>query len=228
LIGDLLSAGIHTARLRQELQRTAVERERMRLAAEVHDGLAQDLALAMRELTLLESDPSPAAAEASRARLREAVASAHQIVRGRLKELSGPAPLGGLQPAVKEMCDRFTHRGVPMELEISPGVPEPDPLRATVILRVLGEALTNIEKHAHPEQVTVELHAHEKEIVLTVEDDGPGFDLGSVPGPGEGHLGLRLMHERARAAGGALAVSPRTPHGTRVVLSLPADERAAR
>ena len=55
LLGDLLGAGIAAAQLRQELQRTALERERMRLAAEVHDGLAQDLALAMRELALLDS-----------------------------------------------------------------------------------------------------------------------------------------------------------------------------
>ena len=58
LLGDLLGAGIAAAQLRQELQRTALERERMRLAAEVHDGLAQDLALAMRELALLESAPA--------------------------------------------------------------------------------------------------------------------------------------------------------------------------
>ena len=50
LLGDLLAAGIATARLRQQLQGAEIERERMRLAAEIHDGLAQDLALAAREL----------------------------------------------------------------------------------------------------------------------------------------------------------------------------------
>ena len=78
LLGDLLGAGIATARLREELERTALARERLRLAAEVHDGLAQDLALAMRELALLDSDPAPEVAEASWARLRAAVASAHR------------------------------------------------------------------------------------------------------------------------------------------------------
>lgn len=81
LLGDLLGAGIAAAQLRQELQRTALERERMRLAAEVHDGLAQDLALAMRELAVLDVAPTD---EASRVRLRAAVASAHGTVRARL------------------------------------------------------------------------------------------------------------------------------------------------
>ena len=52
-LGDLLSAGIAHARLRQQVERTEVERERMRLAAELHDGLAQDLALAVREIAAL-------------------------------------------------------------------------------------------------------------------------------------------------------------------------------
>ena len=57
LLGDLLAAGISTAHLRQDLQGRAIERERLRLAAEIHDGLAQDRALAMRERSLLESQP---------------------------------------------------------------------------------------------------------------------------------------------------------------------------
>ena len=91
LLGDQLTAGIATARLRQQLQHAELERERMRLAAEVHDGLAQDLALAMRELALLESDPPPDAARASQERLREAVAAAHRLVRARLVDLSTTA-----------------------------------------------------------------------------------------------------------------------------------------
>jgi signal transduction histidine kinase len=221
LLCDLLNAGIHTAQLRQELQRTAVERERMRLAAEVHDGLAQDLALAMRELTLLEGDLPADAASDSRTRLREAVASAHSIVRGRLKELSGPAPLGGIQPSVRELCERFEHRGLAVRLRLGPGVPEPSPASATVVLRVLAEALTNIQKHAEASLVEVELGVSGTDLLLTVEDDGRGFDVGAVAGPGEGHLGLALMHARARAAGGTLGVSTTRQHGTRVALALP-------
>ena len=96
LLGDLLGAGIATARMRQQLNAAEIERERGRLAAEIHDGLAQDLALATRELVLLESAPPPELARASSERLREAVASARRVVRSRLEDLSVHVPLGGL------------------------------------------------------------------------------------------------------------------------------------
>ena len=104
LLGDPFAAGISTAHLRQSLG-WAIERERLRLASEIHDGLAQDLALAMRELSLLESKPSEELA-ASAERLREAVASAHRVVRARLEDLLVSVPLGGVQAAVEEICER--------------------------------------------------------------------------------------------------------------------------
>ncbi len=57
LLGDQLAAGIASAQLRLQLQGAAIERERLRVAADVHDGLAQDLALAVRELAFLDTDP---------------------------------------------------------------------------------------------------------------------------------------------------------------------------
>src|SRR5690349_17331401 len=68
LLGDLLSAGVATALLRQRLQRAEVQRERLRLAADIHDGLAQDLALAKREIAFLDGEPAPDAAAQSRDR----------------------------------------------------------------------------------------------------------------------------------------------------------------
>ena len=100
ILGDLLGAGIAAARLRQRIARTEVERERLRLAADIHDGLAQDLALAKREIALLDSDPGAEQAGESRARLREAVGAAHRIVRARLEDLSTRVPIGGLHDAV--------------------------------------------------------------------------------------------------------------------------------
>jgi signal transduction histidine kinase len=217
LLGDLLSAGVANARLRQQLQRTAVERERLRLAAEVHDGLAQDLALALRELALLESDPPPELAGPSRSRLRQAVETAHGLVRARLRELAAPAP-GGLGLAAEDVCRRFAQRGLPVVLTGSAGLPDVPPPVATVAVRVLSEALANAERHAEATQVTVELAGDEHELRLVVEDDGRGIAPGD---PEPGHFGVMLMHERARAAGGELEVGPRAGGGTRVAARLP-------
>ena len=219
LLGDLLGAGIATARMRQELEHTALERERLRLAAEVHDGLAQDLALAMRELALLDSGPAPEVAEASSARLRAAVASAHRTVRSRLTGMMAPRALGGLRPALEELCDRFSHRGMPVRLEGDADLPELPPPVAAAAIRVLAEALSNCERHAGAAGAVLEARRTGDRLELVVQDDGCGF--ASASGPGEGHFGLLLMRERARAAGGSLSVDSVPGGGTRVALDLP-------
>jgi signal transduction histidine kinase len=224
LLGDLLGAGIATARLRQRLQIAALERERLELATEVHDELAQDLALAARELRLLDEDPAPREAAASRARLREAVQSAHGTARARLMGLMAPVPLGGLRRSVEEICRRFAARRVPVRLEPGEEPPEVGAEARAVVARILAEALANVEKHAAASEVSVELSGADERLTLVVRDDGNGIAPGTAPQTGEGHFGLQLMHQRALAAGGSVTVEPATPHGTRVVLVLPIPE----
>jgi signal transduction histidine kinase len=220
LLGDLLASGIATARLRQELQGAEIERERMRLAAEIHDGLAQDLALAMRELRMLESEPSPTEARASVARLREAVASAHRVVRARLEDLSVSVPLGGIQAAVEDVCQR-RGRDLPLDLRTAGPAVDVSPETTAVVVRVLTEALANVERHAQAHSVEVRLKVEDNRLTLTVSDDGVGFAVEEAGGPGEGHFGLTLMRERARSVGGRLAVTSRARAGARVALQVP-------
>ncbi|HEX5898084.1 MAG TPA: ATP-binding protein [Solirubrobacteraceae bacterium] len=221
ILGDLLGAGIAAARLRQRIARTEVERERLRLAAEIHDGLAQDLALAKREIALLDSEPTPAQAGESRARLREAVGAAHRIVRARLEDLSTRVPIGGLHDAVAAVCDRARERGLPVELRAAAAVEPAEPEAIAVVLRVLGEALANVERHAGAGHVLVTLDGEDGTLALTVQDDGRGLGAREAGGPGEGHFGIALMRERAASIGGALSLGRGPAGGTRVRLEVP-------
>lgn len=222
LLGDLLSAGLATARLRQELQRAEVERERMRLVAQVHDGLAQDLSLAVRELALLDTAPPERIAAASRARLHDAITAAHERVRARLREFSTPAPIGGLLPAVEEICRRFEARGLPVGVRGVGVLPEVAPATAAVVLRVLSEALSNVERHAGARGATVTLAHDRGELTLEVVDDGRGIAAGALAvAAAAGHLGVSLMHERARAVGGSVDVRSASADGTSVTLRVP-------
>ena len=223
LLGDQISAGIATARLRQELQLAEFERERVRLAADVHDGLAQDLALALREVAFLEDDPSPEPAAASRDRLREAVASAHRLVRARLEDLAVAAPLGGLRAAVEEACDRHRRRGLTLDLDLDVhgAAADVSPEAIAVVIRVLNEALTNVAKHARASSAVVRLELDEQRMEVVVEDDGVGYRVDRAPGPGDGHFGLTIMRRRVASAGGEVTVEPRPGGGTRVRARLP-------
>ena len=220
ILGDLLGAGIAAARLRQRIARTEVERERLRLAAEIHDGLAQDLALAKREIALLDSEPTAAQAHESRARLREAVGAAHRIVRARLEDLSTRVPIGGLRDAVVAVCQRAGERGLPVELRAA-AVEPAEPETTAVVLRVLGEALANVERHAGACSVVVVLDGESGGLTLTVEDDGCGLGAPDDARPGEGHFGIALMRERAASIGGRLTVGPGAAGGTHVRLEVP-------
>jgi signal transduction histidine kinase len=222
LLSDLLSAGLATARLRQQLQRAELERERMRLAAQVHDGLAQDLALAVRELALLDGEPDQDVAAASRARLRDAISDAHARVRVQLREFAAEAPSGGLIPAVEEVCHRVEQRGLHVTLNRGETLPELPPALVAVAVRVLSEALVNVERHARAGRAAVTLDSDERELTLEVADDGDGMTPDAlVAAAADGHLGVSLMHERARAADGSLELRSSSGDGTTVTLRLP-------
>jgi signal transduction histidine kinase len=221
LIGDLLTAGITTARLRQVLEQTEIERERARLAALVHDGLAQDLALATRELALLDTAPEPEVARASFERLRGAIDAAHKIVRERLKEIAVPVPLGGVGDAVEEICERFEGRGMSVRVQQHAPHAQLSAAAFAAMARVLTEALTNVEKHAGRCEVTVGLTVEDERLTLLVADDGEGFLVEQAKGPDCGHLGLTLMRERARQGGGTLCLTSEPHNGTAVRLHLP-------
>jgi signal transduction histidine kinase len=212
LLGLQLSAGITTARLRRELQQAAMERERRTLAAEVHDGLAQYLALALRELALLDAGPQAD-------RLHESLSAAHRIVRSRLRDLTaGPAP-AGLRAAVEEAAERARRRGLAVRVS---GDGQVGPEAVTLVARVASEALANAEAHADAALVDVRFRVAGGRLELTVADDGCGFDPAAAPGVGDGHLGLTVMRERARGYGGDCVVESRPGAGTSVRLWIPA------
>jgi signal transduction histidine kinase len=205
LLGLQLSAGITTARLRRELLRAAMERERRTLAAEVHDGLAQYLAVARRELARAQPDHE---------RLSEAVDSAHRLVRNRLQELSvdAPADLRGAIEAAAKRC-KTTVRVC--------GYGEAGPEAVTLAARIVSEALANADAHARARTVKIDYAATDDRLDMSIADDGHGFDPSTAPGVEDGHLGLTVMRERARGHGGACEITSSPDNGTLVTLWIP-------
>jgi two-component system nitrate/nitrite sensor histidine kinase NarX len=222
-IGALVCAGVVTARLREELQRTEIQRERMRLAAELHEGLAQDLSLAVREIAFLETDPAAPSAQASRQRLKEAVATAHRVVRAGLADLGAVQWLGGLDAAVTDVCEGFRRRGMDVDLRIEPIGAAVAPYAVAGVVRILHEALANVERHAGVDAADVVIRQVDGRLRLAVSDRGRGFDPDDVPGPRSGHFGLGIMRERAQALGGTFSVGASPAGGTGILLTVPAE-----
>jgi signal transduction histidine kinase len=90
---------------------------------------------------------------------------------------------------------------------------------ASCLYRVAREALQNVAQHAKPKHVFVELAMRNGRIVLTISDDGAGFDQQAVKG--RGGLGLIGMEERARLVNGKLSITTQPGRGTRIALEIP-------
>jgi two-component system nitrate/nitrite sensor histidine kinase NarX len=150
------------------------------------------------------------------------VTSAHRIVRSRLEDLRVTAPLGGLRPAVEATVERFQRAGLPVSLTVRGASADVSPAAVAVVVRVLGEALSNVARHARARQATVRLRVNGERLELVVDDDGAGFDPAAGGGRSEGHFGLAIMRERARGCGGECEIGPRPGGGTRVALRVPA------
>jgi signal transduction histidine kinase len=130
--------------------------------------------------------------------------------------------------ALDELTQRFAERtGLAASYRHSGPAPALGHAAATQILRIVQEALQNVEKHAQATQVSVESALAANELQVQVRDDGVGFEPGapqSGPGADGGAVdgfGLLSLRERARLSGGALLIESAPGAGTRIAVIIP-------
>ncbi len=220
-----LARRVRGAQLDRErfLQRAveASDRERRRIAGDLHDGPVQDLAgLAMRLSAAAEAGRDP---EARRA-LAEAAAAARASIRTLRSAVVGVYPpnlqQAGLEPALSDLTARLQQEGLEVGLDVSVTTfgPEIDEL----LYRACQEALRNVVTHAGAHRVDVAIRRGGDGAVLLVADDGVGVDpAGVVRARAEGHMGLQILEELIRDAGGKLTISPRRGGGTVMRVEVP-------
>lgn len=208
----------------QELRRQLVseamqadERHNREVAEHLHDGPLQTLLAARLDLDEVRERVDDPALEAARDALQQTAAA----LRSTVTELH-PQVLAqlGLTPAVRELLRQFESRGrytVEAELE-EVGKPESQQL----LYRAARELLNNIHKHAGATTVRVTLSRVADRILLTVADDGRGFDpavIGSYVA--DGHIGLGSLLARFEAMGGSMQVQSTAGKGTTVIATSP-------
>ncbi|HZC33695.1 MAG TPA: sensor histidine kinase [Candidatus Bathyarchaeia archaeon] len=203
----------------------AQESERSRLAQEVHDGPAQVLSNAIFQVEYIERviDTDERAARTELRFLRELLRRELGSVRTFISQLRPPVlDELGLDGAITDAVGRvmaLTGLAISFNLDASPE--RLTPAQQTVVLRVLQEALQNVRKHGAASAVTVKTMVQDGEWVLTVRDDGRGFDVGTVAVRGRRNFGLQFMRERAELIGAQFEVQSRPDGGTLVRLAIP-------
>jgi two-component system, NarL family, sensor kinase len=193
------------------------ERHNREVAEHLHDGPLQTLLAARLELDeARERHPDPAldmvygALQETATGLRSTVTELHPQVLAQL----------GLTPAVRELLRQLESRtDLAVEADLDDvGSPESQAL----LYRAARELLTNIGKHAKATTVRVRLTRRGDRIVLTITDDGTGFDPGIVAQyVADGHIGLGSLLARFDAMGGAMDINSSIGHGTQVTVTSP-------
>lgn len=215
------------ARIAAQERQMAAEGERSRLARDMHDSLAKTVSgigfAALGLARMIERDPAAAAAEARRLAedARQATREAREIITGLRTDEGGTLPL---PMALKAEAERWAAvREVALELAIE-DVGELDVVASRELEWIMREALRNIERHAHASRVAVRLRTLGGRAVMTIADDGDGFEVPDELGAlARGrHFGVVGMRERAQLAGGDLSVESAPGEGCVLSVWVPA------
>jgi two-component system nitrate/nitrite sensor histidine kinase NarX len=219
-----LASAIENLRTEALLRESAASEERTLLASELHDSIAQSLAFLKIQLGLLRSAlqrDDREGVEQAVSELEAGVRESTADVRELLVHFRTRANGEDIEQALRVTLNKFQHQsGVHTHLEVrGNGVPLPSDVQLQV-LHVLQEALSNVRKHANASEVWLTVDK-EPRWSFQVRDNGRGFDGRERP-EGEGHVGLRIMRERAERIGARVDVESVPGRGSRVLLELPA------
>jgi signal transduction histidine kinase len=213
--GDVLRLGFFLAlfvggalelrRTQHLLSTAAVLDERHRIARDIHDGIAQDLAFILQQGRRLAAQPEAPPV------MRHIVLAASRAIDEARHVMAALERSGG---TALEVAGR---EGGSVEMDVDEAVAMP-PRTQEVLLRVLREAIINAMRHGGAKLVRIELR-EDPNVCLVITDDGKGFDVEA--GAESGRLGLRSMASRIAELGGAVRIDSTPGCGTRVEVSLP-------
>jgi two-component system NarL family sensor kinase len=206
---------------------TVSDRERVRVAADLHDGPIQDLA----GVTYVLDAVSPSVLEAHRPLMHDAqntVTHAINSLRRLMVDLYPPDLSAEQLPGtVSGLADPLRERGVEVSVNVEPMVGLGNEA-VTTLYRVARESLANVAAHAQASRVDIRLgevdadaHDDDRMVRLAIIDNGVGVDFSRLDRRSEGHLGLLLLIDRVENLGGTLTVEAGPEGGTAVTATLP-------
>ena len=224
-IGERVALAIVNARLHEQVLDGAVLDERVRIARELHDGLAQVLGYINTQTQAVKRLLATERIDAALAELdamEEAARAVYGDVREAIVGLRTSLPRQGLIPSLRQYLDEFsTMTGAEASLAVGADELTLRPEVEIQVLRIVQEALANVRKHAAAVSVTVDVDLIDGSLAVSVVDDGRGFDPASASRGPWPRFGLQTMQERAAAVGGKFTVESHPGSGTRVGVTVP-------
>lgn len=212
-----------------EQQRTVAKlQERESLARELHDGIGQILgyvSIQVQAALKWMQDGNADKAGLVLERVAEVAKDVHADIRESILTLrTGPEKKQSLTENLKSYLERFqANFGIRTELSISPGAGANsiDPALEAQLIRVIQEGLSNARVHGSARNLKVCVERDSDKVLITVTDDGKGFDTSQLGGLDGSHFGLVFMRERMQQVGGSLTIESKPDCGTVLKLEVP-------
>jgi len=216
---------IDNAHLHAQAVEIATARERLRIAHEMHDGLAQVLGYVNTKVQAAKQYLRRGKTDEASAQLDELAVSARQAYSDVREAIVGLRTLPGSNRTLADVLGEFLHQwkeqsGVSTQLTIDAELP----LQTSVelqIVRIIQESLTNVRKHARATNARVDVHKRDGQLVVTIGDDGVGFNPEVTPRGEFPKFGLTTMRERASSIRGSLDIVSAPGVGTTVRFTMP-------
>ena len=212
------------ARVREQVQQMAGLQERERIAADIHDSVAQTIGYLYLQADHLAVEVPKLDRAEIQIRVDKQLSVLHQLsleIRHFIDQLQSDLPATITLERI--LRDELAELGHELTAQISLHLDGAATLQlvpdtGTEIARIVGEAIRNAQRHGRAQRVDVRFHRNGNTAQLTIADDGRGFDPAHLPDDGRSHFGLRVMSARAARIGGDLTVRSRLGEGAEVVV----------
>lgn len=200
---------------------TASERERERIAADLHDGVVQDLAGLAYELSAKTATTPPGELRDTLDRCATIARTSMRRLRSSLVDLYPPTVhVLGLNDAIDAAAQPLRRDGV--EIDVTVDVPDMSAETESLLYRTANELLRNVHEHAHATAVSVSVDTELTTIRMVVTDNGAGFSASQhADRARSGHLGIELQRALLKRAGGTLQVTSIPGSGTTATVEMP-------
>lgn len=214
--------------IRRRIEREAIIEERRRIAREIHDGVAQSLSylnLKTKKVSDLVSRQDTVRAIQELGEIREVVQDTYEDIRESIDQLSTETRTLPIIPAMGNYIREFSHNnGIRVNFDVPRPFTPLSPVAELQLLRISQEALTNVRRHSHASEVEITLETTGQSVVMSIRDNGQGFNLQDLEKIPPGYHGLNIIKERAEGLGGSLDIVTAPGSGTDIRVSLPVEK----
>ena len=224
LLAAHVAIAIENAQLHQTLQDTALRSERDRIGMELHDGVIQSIYAVGMKLEILRSKFDPEGEQQTQ--FYAVMDDLNQIIDDIRAYIQNLLTAQDERVTLKTFVDNIARHfrdfsGVPVVFDIGEDVPNLSDYQRHNLLQILREALANVARHANASEASVSIRKVERDLMLTVGDNGQGFDAEVALEKVSGHFGLFNIEQRIKRMGGTFDMNSTLNEGTTLTIRVP-------